>query len=102
VLNRTAKPVSEATSHDLAFAREMLPAVSRTFAPAIDILPQGLADSVRLAYLLCRVADTIEDAARLPARFRRERRLPRSYRARSGRIHRSRASSPACRAFFAC
>lgn len=63
---------SETSPHDLSFAREMLPAVSRTFAPAIDILPQKLADSIRLAYLLCRVADTIEDASRIPARVRRE------------------------------
>ena len=40
----------------------MLPQVSRTFAPGIDVLPGPLADPVRLAYLLCRVADTIEDA----------------------------------------
>ena len=66
-----ARSNSTATPRDLAFAREMLPAVSRTFAPAIDILPQALADPVRLAYLLCRVADTIEDATRIPASVRR-------------------------------
>lgn len=58
------------TSADHLFAREMLPAVSRTFAPAIKILPEPLADSIRLAYLLCRVADTVEDATRLPSKTR--------------------------------
>jgi farnesyl-diphosphate farnesyltransferase len=47
---------------DIDFGRTMLPLVSRTFAPGIDVLPGPLADPVRLAYLLCRVADTIEDA----------------------------------------
>ena len=69
---RSARLPSTATPADLDFAREMLPTVSRTFAPAIEILPQSLADSVRLAYLLCRVADTVEDAPHIPARTRRE------------------------------
>jgi len=55
---------------DLDFARTMLPLVSRTFAPAIDVLPEPLADPVRLSYLLCRVADTIEDAPALLPRLR--------------------------------
>lgn len=58
-----------AQPEDLDFARTMLPLVSRTFAPGIDVLPSPLADTVRLSYLLCRVADTIEDAPSvLPAR----------------------------------
>jgi farnesyl-diphosphate farnesyltransferase len=56
---------------DLTFTREMLPLVSRTFAPAIDILPEDLAEAVRLAYLICRVADTVEDASGIPAGIRR-------------------------------
>lgn len=61
-----------AQAQDLLFAREMLPEVSRTFAPGIDVLPDGLADPVRLAYLLCRVADTIEDATSMTPGIRRE------------------------------
>lgn len=57
---------------DLDFARTMLPLVSRTFAPGIDVLPGPLADPVRLAYLLCRVADTIEDAPVILPRRRHE------------------------------
>jgi farnesyl-diphosphate farnesyltransferase len=43
------------------FCRETLPAVSRTFALSIRILPGELGSAVRCAYLLCRIADTIED-----------------------------------------
>jgi farnesyl-diphosphate farnesyltransferase len=39
----------------------LLPTVSRTFALSIETLPAGLRAPVRLAYLLCRVVDTIED-----------------------------------------
>jgi farnesyl-diphosphate farnesyltransferase len=49
------------------FAREVLPAVSRTFALSIRLLPGALGRAVRTAYLLCRIADTIEDEPRLPA-----------------------------------
>ena len=58
--------------NDRERARETLPAVSRTFAPAIGLLPRGLAHTVRLAYLLCRVADTIEDAPGLTGEARGE------------------------------
>jgi len=43
------------------FAREILPAVSRTFALSIRVLPGALGRSVLAAYLLCRIADTLED-----------------------------------------
>jgi farnesyl-diphosphate farnesyltransferase len=49
------------------FAREILPAVSRTFALSIRLLPGALGRAVRTAYLLCRIADTIEDEPRLAA-----------------------------------
>ena len=49
------------------FAKEILPAVSRTFALSIRLLPGALGRAVRTAYLLCRIADTIEDEPRLPA-----------------------------------
>ena len=40
---------------------ELLAKVSRTFALTIPQLPAPLADWVGNAYLLCRIADTIED-----------------------------------------
>jgi farnesyl-diphosphate farnesyltransferase len=44
---------------------ELLPAVSRTFALGIAQLEEGLREPVCAAYLLCRAADTIEDAEAL-------------------------------------
>ena len=39
----------------------MLPRVSRTFALGIRLLPRSLEDPITIGYLLCRIADTIED-----------------------------------------
>ena len=52
---------------DARFCREMLPKVSRTFALCIRFLPPKVEYAVLVAYLLCRVADTIEDSVSLPA-----------------------------------
>jgi farnesyl-diphosphate farnesyltransferase len=41
---------------------DLLTRTSRTFALAIPLLPEGLSAEVGLAYLLFRVADTLEDA----------------------------------------
>ncbi|MEO7456112.1 MAG: phytoene/squalene synthase family protein [Gemmatimonadaceae bacterium] len=49
------------------FGREVLPAVSRTFALSIRVLPGELGRAVLAAYLLCRIADTLEDEPTLPA-----------------------------------
>lgn len=58
--------IPAATPADLIWCRERLPEVSRTFAACIGLLPGGLEWPVLIAYLLCRVADTIEDCPRLP------------------------------------
>ncbi len=50
----------------LAFQTESLQAVSRTFALTIPRLPEGLQEAVGNGYLLCRIADTIEDDPVLP------------------------------------
>jgi farnesyl-diphosphate farnesyltransferase len=42
--------------------RRLLPGVSRTFALTIRVLPVALRDPVTVAYLLCRLADALEDA----------------------------------------
>ena len=47
--------------------RLLLPRVSRTFALGIKLLPPRLERPVRTGYLLCRIADTIEDDLALPA-----------------------------------
>ena len=49
------------------FCREIVPAVSRTFALSIRLLPGELGAAVRCAYLICRIADTLEDEPSLPA-----------------------------------
>lgn len=51
---------------DEAYQDHILPAVSRTFALTIPELPPALRTSVTNAYLLCRIADTIEDEPALP------------------------------------
>ena len=42
-------------------SRLLLPRVSRTFALGVKMLPPRLEAPVRIGYLLCRIADTIED-----------------------------------------
>lgn len=56
---------------DAAFQDRLLEQVSRTFALTIPQLPPGLRRVVGNAYLLCRVADTIEDDPLLPAAAKR-------------------------------
>jgi farnesyl-diphosphate farnesyltransferase len=51
---------------DEGYQDQILPHVSRTFALTIPQLPQGLRTAVTNAYLLCRIADTIEDEPTLP------------------------------------
>lgn len=46
---------------DLDYQVSILPGVSRTFALTIPVLPDKLAVVMTNAYLLCRLADTIED-----------------------------------------
>ncbi|HEU4988316.1 MAG TPA: phytoene/squalene synthase family protein [Gemmatimonadaceae bacterium] len=62
-----ASPSDPRLSRALAFSSEILPAVSRTFALSIRVLPGQLGQAVNCAYLLCRIADTIEDEPAMPA-----------------------------------
>jgi farnesyl-diphosphate farnesyltransferase len=55
---------------DLAYQAKALPLVSRTFALTIPQLPPGLVDIVGNAYLLCRLADTIEDDAEMASEMK--------------------------------
>lgn len=50
---------------DRQYCERMLPKVSRTFAICIRLLPAQLEHPVLIAYLLCRIADTIEDTTSL-------------------------------------
>src|SRR5665213_283483 len=51
----------DSVTSDEAYQDQILPHVSRTFALTIPQLPSGLRQAVTSAYLLCRIADTIED-----------------------------------------
>lgn len=66
----------------LEFGRRWLPLVSRSFAPAIRLLTETLEVSVGLAYLLCRVVDTVEDTPGLTTAQRLE--LIRGFRSALG------------------
>lgn len=57
----TADPPPEPADADLAYQRRILGGVARTFALTIRPLPGNLYDAVANLYLLCRIADTIED-----------------------------------------
>ncbi len=59
--------MSELPVSDEAYQDEILPHVSRTFALTIPQLPPALRTAVTSAYLLCRIADTIEDEPALEA-----------------------------------
>jgi farnesyl-diphosphate farnesyltransferase len=71
----TGEPMDSCAARDAArlasaerFGRDVLPAVSRTFALSIRVLPGPLGRAVLAAYLLCRIADTLEDEPTLPAK----------------------------------
>ncbi len=53
------------TAHDFAYQTEILQKVSKTFALTIPQLPVALRCVIENAYLLCRMADTIEDEPNL-------------------------------------
>ena len=55
-----------------AYQERILPAVSRTFALTIPQLAPRLRTVIANAYLLCRIADTIEDERSLPGDLKQE------------------------------
>jgi farnesyl-diphosphate farnesyltransferase len=57
----------DSVSSDEIYQDQILPHVSRTFALTIPQLPPALSIPVTSAYLLCRIADTIEDEPALSA-----------------------------------
>ncbi len=61
---RTIAPEPLASPADREFCAATLPGVSRTFALSIQALPADLRDAICVAYLLCRVVDTVEDDRR--------------------------------------
>lgn len=57
---------------DLAYQKAILSSVSRTFALTIPLLPPAIEKVVGNTYLLCRIVDTIEDAADLSPQTKQE------------------------------
>lgn len=62
---------------DRKWCHEAIQEVSRTFAVTVDTLEEPMATRICLGYLLCRIADTIEDAGHIPPAEKTE--LLRSY-----------------------
>ncbi|MEN8207204.1 MAG: phytoene/squalene synthase family protein [Pseudomonadota bacterium] len=58
-------PIVSYRAADMRYQNTILPGVSRTFALTIPQLPRELVTVVTNAYLLCRIADTIEDEVAL-------------------------------------
>jgi farnesyl-diphosphate farnesyltransferase len=53
-------------ARDRAWTFDAVESVSRTFALSIDLLEEPVADWVCTGYLLCRIADTVEDDPTIP------------------------------------
>ena len=60
----------EPTREDRDVCSDLLRRVSRTFALSIELLPTELREAVCVAYLLCRIVDTIEDDPDAPQDLR--------------------------------
>ena len=54
------------TGSESEWCHEALDGTSRTFAITVDLLDEPMATQICVSYLLCRVADTIEDAGHIP------------------------------------
>ncbi|GAB6878290.1 phytoene/squalene synthase family protein [Halorubrum gandharaense] len=51
---------------DSEWCHDALQDVSRTFALTVDLLEEPMSSHICLGYLLCRIADTVEDAGHIP------------------------------------
>ncbi|MFC4248835.1 phytoene/squalene synthase family protein [Natribaculum luteum] len=62
----TTGQTESTTNADLEWCYEAVHGVSRTFSITVDRLEEPMARHICLGYLLCRIADTIEDAGHIP------------------------------------
>ena len=60
------RPDDEATEETVEWCYDTIGAVSRTFALTVAELEEPMAREVCVGYLVCRVADTVEDDRRIP------------------------------------
>ncbi|MFB6097128.1 MAG: phytoene/squalene synthase family protein [Haloferacaceae archaeon] len=51
---------------DLDWCHDAVQGVSRTFALTVDVLEEPMSSYICIGYLVCRIADTIEDAGHIP------------------------------------
>jgi farnesyl-diphosphate farnesyltransferase len=51
---------------DLEWCHEAVQGVSRTFALTVEVLEEPMSSYICVGYLVCRVADTVEDAGHIP------------------------------------
>ena len=64
--DHVARPPGVDAEADLDWCHDAVQGVSRTFALTIDVLDEPMSTHICLGYLLCRVADTVEDANHIP------------------------------------
>lgn len=57
---------------DLEWCHEAVQGVSRTFALTIETLEEPMSSYICVGYLICRIADTVEDTSRIPPQDRSE------------------------------
>ena len=62
----TSHPVEAADTADAEWCFSAVQDVSRTFALTVDILDSPMDEYICIGYLLCRIADTVEDATHIP------------------------------------
>jgi farnesyl-diphosphate farnesyltransferase len=60
------QPVSDSGDAHLEWCHEAVQGVSRTFALTIQVLEEPMSSYICVGYLLCRIADTVEDAGDIP------------------------------------
>ncbi|MFC7080442.1 phytoene/squalene synthase family protein [Halorussus caseinilyticus] len=61
----TESPTERLADADIEWCFDAVQGVSRTFAITIDVLEEPMASYICVGYLLCRVADTVEDAGHI-------------------------------------
>ncbi len=83
-LNLSKMNPADSPAGDQKYQTSIIPGVSRTFALTIPTLPEPLSRVIGNAYLLCRIADTIEDDPDL-ARDQKETQLERFLEVVKGR-----------------
>jgi farnesyl-diphosphate farnesyltransferase len=64
-MTRASSQPLEPPNPDYEWCYESVQRVSRTFALTVDVLEEPMSRHICLGYLLCRVADTIEDAGHI-------------------------------------